>query len=129
MKARGYDIPNDQADGMDVMKVYEAAQKAIETVRSGKGPFLLEFKLIVSAVTRWAIPNVIASRKKSRSGKSSDPIGMYRKYLTENKITSVKSLDEMDEQVMDEVQKAVEFAEASPEPTMEDLYKDVYADA
>jgi TPP-dependent pyruvate/acetoin dehydrogenase alpha subunit len=30
---------------------------------------------------------------------------------------------------MDEVQKAVEFAEASPEPTMEDLYKDVYADA
>ncbi len=42
MKARGYDMPNAQADGMDVMKVYEAAQKAIEYVRSGKGPFLLE---------------------------------------------------------------------------------------
>jgi pyruvate dehydrogenase E1 component alpha subunit len=58
-----------------------------------------------------------------------DPIGVYHKYLTENKIASLKTLDEMDEQVMDEVQKAVEFAEASPEPTMEDLYKDVYADA
>jgi TPP-dependent pyruvate/acetoin dehydrogenase alpha subunit len=48
--------------------------------------------------------------------------------LTENKIASAKSLDEVDAQVMDEVQKAVEFAEASPEPTMEDLYADVYAE-
>jgi pyruvate dehydrogenase E1 component alpha subunit len=59
----------------------------------------------------------------------SDPIGLYRKYLTESKVAAAKSLDDIDEHVMDEVREAVEFAEASPEPTMEDLYKDVYADA
>ena len=41
-KALAYDMPNERVDGMDVMKVYEAAAKAIEFVRSGKGPFLLE---------------------------------------------------------------------------------------
>jgi pyruvate dehydrogenase E1 component alpha subunit len=57
----------------------------------------------------------------------SDPIGVYRKYLTGTKVASDKALDEMDAEVLEEVDKAVQFAEVSPEPTMEDLYKDIYA--
>jgi len=74
-------------------------------------------------------PERYRKQEEVKKWEESDPIGVYRKYLTQNKIASAKTLDEMDEQAMDEVQKAVEFAEASPEPTMEDLYKDVYADA
>ena len=129
LKARGYDMPSDKADGMDVMKVYEAAKKAIEYVRSGKGPFLLEIATYRFRGHSMGDPERYRKQEEVKKWEESDPIGMFRKVLTENKIASAKTLDEMDDEVMQEVNKAVEFAEASPEPTMEDLYKDVYADS
>jgi len=129
VKARGYDMPNGQVDGMDVMKVYEVAHKAIETVRSGKGPFLLEIQTYRFRGHSMGDPERYRKQEEVKRWEEQDPIGVYHKYLTEGKVASLKSLDEIDQQVMDEVQKAVDFAEASPEPTMEDLYKDVYADA
>ena len=73
-------------------------------------------------------PERYRKQEEVKKWEESDPIGIYRKYLTENKITNDKSLDEIEAQVLVEVDKAVEFAEASPEPTMEELYKDVYSD-
>jgi pyruvate dehydrogenase E1 component alpha subunit len=58
-----------------------------------------------------------------------DPIGIFRKYLLEKKTVSAKALDEIDTQVEDEVNKAVEFAESSPEPAPEDLFKNVYVES
>jgi pyruvate dehydrogenase E1 component alpha subunit len=58
----------------------------------------------------------------------SDPIGIYRRYLLDKKVAGSGALDDVDSQVLTEVEKAVQFAEASPEPTLEDLYQDVYAD-
>jgi pyruvate dehydrogenase E1 component alpha subunit len=127
-KAEGYGMPSDRGDGMDVMKVYEAAQKALEYVRSGKGPFLLEITTYRFRGHSMGDPERYRKQEEVKKWEESDPIGVYRRYLIENKVASAKALDEIDDQVMDEVQKAVEFAEASPEPTMEDLYKDVYAD-
>lgn len=127
-KACGYDLPSDRADGMDVMKVYEAAKRAIDEVRSGKGPYLLEFDTYRFRGHSMGDPERYRKQEEVKKWEESDPIGAYRKYLTENKLTTAKALDDLDEQVMTEVDAAVEFAETSPEPTMEDLYKDVYAD-
>jgi pyruvate dehydrogenase E1 component alpha subunit len=127
-KAQAYDMPNATVDGMDVMKVYEAAAKAIDYVRSGKGPFLLEATTYRFRGHSMGDPERYRKQEEVKKWEESDPIGLYRKCLLENKITGVKSLDEIDAQALDEVAKAVEFAEASPEPTLEDLYKDVYAD-
>ena len=57
-----------------------------------------------------------------------DPIGVFRKHLLEKKTVSAKVLDEIDAQAEEEVNKAVEFAENSPEPAMEDLFKNVYVE-
>jgi pyruvate dehydrogenase E1 component alpha subunit len=127
-KARGYDMPSDKVDGMDVMKVYDAAHKAIEAVRSGKGPSLLEVATYRFRGHSMGDPERYRKQEEVKKWEESDPISIYRKYLTDNKITNDKSLDEIDAQVLVEVDKAVEFAEASPEPTMEELYKDVYSD-
>ena len=127
-KARGYDMPSDKVDGMDVMKVYDAAHKAIEAVRSGKGPSLLEVATYRFRGHSMGDPERYRKQEEVKKWEESDPIGIFRKYLTENKITNDKSLDEIEAQVLVEVDKAVEFAEASPEPTMEELYKDVYSD-
>ncbi len=128
MKARGYDMPSDKVDGMDVMKVFDAAHKAIEAVRSGKGPSLLEVTTYRFRGHSMGDPERYRKQEEVKKWEESDPIGIYRKYLTENKIANDKSLDEIEAQVLVEVDKAVEFAEASPEPTMEELYKDVYSD-
>ena len=128
MKARGYDMPNDKVDGMDVMKVFDAAHKAIESVRAGNGPSLLEVTTYRFRGHSMGDPERYRKQEEVKKWEESDPIGIYRKYLTENKIANDKSLDEIEAQILGEVDKAVEFAEASPEPTMEDLYKDVYSE-
>ena len=57
-----------------------------------------------------------------------DPIGIYRATLIKEKISTEKDLDSIDKQVEEEVQAAVQFAENSPEPAMEELFTNVYVD-
>ncbi len=128
LKARGYDMPSDKVDGMDVMKVYAAARKAIESVRAGNGPYLLELTTYRFRGHSMGDPERYRKQEEVKKWEESDPIGIYRKCLIDDKVASAKALDEIEAQVMEEVNKAVEFAEASPEPAMEELYKDVYAD-
>jgi pyruvate dehydrogenase E1 component alpha subunit len=128
VKARGYDMPSERVDGMDVMKVHEASKKAIEGVRAGNGPFLLEFMTYRFRGHSMGDPERYRKQDEVKRWQENDPIGIFRKYLLENKLASTKALDEVDIKVMDEVEEAVQFAEASPEPTLEDLYADVYAD-
>lgn len=127
-KALGYDMPSARADGMDVMKVYEAAQKAIESVRAGNGPFLLELTTYRFRGHSMGDPERYRKADEVKKWEESDPIGIYRRFLTESKLATAKALDEIDEKVMAEVEKAVEFAEASPEPSLDSLYADIYTD-
>jgi pyruvate dehydrogenase E1 component alpha subunit len=128
VKARGYDMPSDRVDGMDVLKVYEASKKAIEDVRAGNGPFLLEFTTYRFRGHSMGDPERYRKQDEVKRWQENDPIGIFRKHLIENKLSTSKALDEADSKVMDEVEQAVQFAEASPEPTLEDLYQDIYAD-
>jgi len=57
-----------------------------------------------------------------------DPIGIFNKYLLDKKVATRKQLDEIEARVEEEVVKAVEFAETSPEPAMEELFTDIYVD-
>ena len=125
-KACGYGMPSARVDGMDVMKVHEAALNAMEQVRSGKGPFLLEMDTYRFRGHSMGDPERYRKHEEVLKWEESDPIGIYRKYLTGNKIATAQALDELETQAQAEVDRAVEFAETSPEPTMEDLYKDVY---
>jgi pyruvate dehydrogenase E1 component alpha subunit len=127
-KAEGYGMAHERVNGMDVMAVYKAAKKAIESVRKGSGPRMLEILTYRFRGHSMGDPERYRKQEEVKKWEESDPIGIYRKYLTENKVTNDKSLDEIETQVLGEVDKAVEFAEASPEPTMEELYKDVYSD-
>lgn len=128
MKARGYDIPSESVDGMDVLTVYEASQKAIEHVRAGNGPFLLEIYTYRFRGHSMGDPERYRTPEEVKKWQDNDPIGRYRNYLISHKMASARLLDEMDAQVEEEVQKAVEFAETSPEPGLEELFRDVYAE-
>ena len=128
IKARGYDMPSERVDGMDVMKVYEASKKAIETVRAGNGPFLLEFTTYRFRGHSMGDPERYRKQDEVKKWQENDPIGIFRKQLLESKAAAAKALDEIDNRVIAEVEEAVRFAESSPEPALEELYNDIYAD-
>ena len=74
-------------------------------------------------------PERYRKAEEVKQWQENDPIGIFNKYLLEKKIATRKGLDEIEARVEEEVNKAVEFAETSPEPAAEELFTDVYADA
>ena len=127
-KAEGYQIPNERIEGMDVMNVYEEAKKAIEYVRSGNGPYLLEVITYRFMGHSMGDPERYREKQEIEKWKEEDPIGIFRKSLLAKKTASAKVLDEIEERAMQDAVKAVEFAEASPEPAPEALFEDVYVE-
>lgn len=128
-KAEGYLIPNSRIDGMDVMEVRNAAQKAIETVRSNRTPYFLEIETYRFRGHSMGDPERYRTSDEVKCWQDEeDPIGIYHKYLLDNKIISSEELDELEKASEQEVQAAVQFAESSPEPLAEDLYKNLYVE-
>ena len=115
-------------DGNNVLDVYEGFQKAVEHVRSGKGPVLIE-----SVTYRWlghssSDPGKYRTREEVEEWKKKDPIENLRKYLVENKIASEEELEAIQAGVKEAVEASVKFAEESPFPPLESAFEDIYAD-
>ena len=127
-KAEGYGMKNGQVDGMDVTKVYEAAKEAMDFIRKEGQPYFLEIDTYRFRGHSMGDPERYRKAEEVKKWQEEDPIGIFNKYLLDKKIATRKVLDEIEARVEEEVTKAVEFAETSPEPTMEDLYADIYAD-
>ncbi len=127
-KAEGYGMAHERVDGMDVMKVYEAAGKAIELVRSSSVPRMLEIMTYRYRGHSMGDPERYRKQEEVKKWEEQDPIGIYRIYLTKNKIATEKALNEIDARAEEDVKKAIEFGEASPEPAPETLFDNVYAE-
>jgi pyruvate dehydrogenase E1 component alpha subunit len=127
-KAEGYGIPNARVDGMDVMAVNAAAHEHLAYVREGNGPFFLEVVTYRFRGHSMGDPERYREKDEIEKWKEEDPIGIYHKYLVDEKIATRDDLDAIDQQVEEETQDAVEFAESSPEPAAEALFEDIYAD-
>jgi len=126
-KAEGYGMKNSRVDGMDVMKVHEAAKQALEYVRKNSAPYLLEVTTYRFRGHSMGDPERYRKQEEVKKWQENDPIGIFRKLLLEKKVAPAKALDEIDTLAEAEIAKAVEFAEASPEPAVEDLFADIYA--
>jgi pyruvate dehydrogenase E1 component alpha subunit len=121
-------MKNSRIGGMDVMKVYEAAKEAIDFVRKESQPYFLEVDTYRFRGHSMGDPERYRKPEEVKKWQENDPIGIFRNHLIEKKTATAKSLDEIDARVEEEVNKAVEFAESSPEPAMEDLFKEIYAE-
>jgi pyruvate dehydrogenase E1 component alpha subunit len=127
-KAEGYGMKNGQADGMDVMKVYDAAKEAIDFVRKEGQPYLLEIDTCRFRGHSMGDPERYRKAEEVKQWQENDPIGIFNKYLLDKKIATRKALDEIEARVEEEVVKAVEFAETSPEPAPEELFTDIFVE-
>ena len=128
-RASAYGIPGHFIeDGNDIVAMYEKMQEAVEYVRNGNGPVLVE-----SVTYRWfghstSDPGKYRTKEEVDSWKKKDPILKFRSYLVDNNLATAQELDELDVQSKTAVEDAVKFALNSPEPSYESAFEDVFAD-
>jgi len=73
-------------------------------------------------------PERYRQQEEIRKWQENDPIGIYRRYLVEEKIASEEELNGEDKKANEIVEDAVHFAESSPEPAAEELFKNIYVE-
>src|ERR1041384_3911546 len=95
-KADGYGMKSGQVDGMDVMKVYDAAVEAIAYVRKEAQPYLLEIDTYRFRGHSMGDPERYRKAEEVKQWQENDPIGIFNKYLLEKKVTTRKGLDEIE---------------------------------
>jgi pyruvate dehydrogenase E1 component alpha subunit len=128
-KFDSYAIPRETVDGMDVEAVYEAAVRLTEQVRETGAPYALE------AMTYRIAPHGAAdflekyrSKEEVREARKRDPIGLTETKLLDRDIVSEDDIAKIREEFQQVAADAVKFAEESPEPSLDELLTDVYAE-
>ena len=125
-----YGIPGEQVDGMNVLAVMEAGERAVKHAKSGKGPYLLEMMTYRYRGHSMSDPAKYRSREEvNRMRSERDPIDRFREVLLEAKMTDEDELKGIDKDVKAVVSEAAEFAQNSPEPDPSELWTDVYVEA
>jgi acetoin:2,6-dichlorophenolindophenol oxidoreductase subunit alpha len=123
-----YGIPGVQVDGMDILAVHEAAGEAIARARHGDGPTLLECKTYRFHGHNFGDPQMYRTREEMADwAEQRDPIKRLAAYLREEGCLTDAQDQAIQQQVAQDIQEAVRFAEESPYPTPDELYKDVYS--
>jgi pyruvate dehydrogenase E1 component alpha subunit len=128
-RVSGYDIPSAQVDGQDIDKVYEAAQVAVDHVRSGKGPYFLELMTYRYRGHSMSDSNAYRTKEEERMWGKRDPIIILRDRLVEAGEITLDEYSAMDTEILEEIESdVIKFAEESPEPSAELLDKYVLAE-
>jgi pyruvate dehydrogenase E1 component alpha subunit len=129
-RAAAYNMPGEQVDGMDVIAVYESAKRAVERARGGEGPTLLEVKTYRFRGHSMTDPAYYRTREEEHEWRNArDPIGIFEKKLVEQSIATQAEFDQNDARATQVAEDAADFAENSPDPSPEELFTDVMADA
>ena len=127
-RGASFNIPGEQADGMDVEAVYAAGKSAIEWCRGGNGPIILEMKTYRYRGHSMSDPAKYRSREEVQEVREKrDPIDHLGQKLIARGTASADDLKAIDKEIRGIVNNAAEFASESPEPAPAELYTDVYA--
>lgn len=127
-KGPAYGIGSAAVDGMDLLSVMEAANKAVDQVRSSGTPFLLVCNTYRFRAHSMFDAELYRDKAEVEEWKKRDPIPPFREYLLKENLIDEAQLQEMEERLKEEIQKAVDFAEAGTWEPEEDLSRYVYSE-
>lgn len=127
VRAASYGFDGVAINGNDVLAVYQASSGAIARARSGQGPTLIECKTY-----RWHGHSehdkaFYRTDEELAMWKSRDPIPTFTTYLQTMKVLTPEKVQETEARVKTEIDRAVEFAENSPDPDPSEAVADLYA--
>ena len=124
-RGKAYGIKSEIVDGMDIIAVREAAIKAIEYCRLGKGPYILEMKTYRYRGHSMSDPAKYRTRDEvEQIRKTSDPIENIKDLLNKMGVVD-KVLKDIDVEIKSIIADAAKFAQDSPEPSASELYTDI----
>lgn len=124
-----YGIPGEEVDGMDVLAVKAAGEKAVAHCRAGKGPYILEIKTYRYRGHSMSDPAKYRTREEVQEMREKrDAIENVRQMLLTGGHASEEDLKAIDKEIKEIVNESAEFAKTSPEPALEELWTDIYAE-
>jgi TPP-dependent pyruvate/acetoin dehydrogenase alpha subunit len=125
-RAAGYGIPYEIVDGQDIETTYEATEGAVEHARSGKGPYLVEYKTFRMGAHFMGERAEYVKREDLEKWAERDPVDLCRKKLFERKCLTPEEEAKLRAEIKEKVDAAVESAFADPYPTTDDFLTDIY---
>ena len=128
VKAEGYGIQGHQIQAMNVFEVYARIKPVIEESRKNSTPAFVELQTYRFKGHSMSDPRKYRTLEEENEYELLDPINQCRADLEEFGIITEEDFKKISKDVRSEVREAVLFAENSPAPSLEELYKDVYAD-
>lgn len=126
VRASSYGIPGVSVDGNDVLAVYETAVKAHKHVQN-HGPYLIVCETYRYMGHSKSDANKYRTKEEIAEWREKDPIGRFRTFLVKHDYFSEQDLDQIEAAARGQIEEAVEFAQSSPEPSLDIIAEDVYA--
>jgi pyruvate dehydrogenase E1 component alpha subunit len=127
---QAFGIPGEQVDGMDVVAVRAAGERAVEHARDGQGPYILEMQTYRYRGHSMSDPAKYRTKEEVDKYRTErDPIDHVRKQMLDGKMIDEAALKTIDAEIRKIVNDAAEFAQHSPEPDPSELWTDVLAEA
>jgi pyruvate dehydrogenase E1 component alpha subunit len=129
LKAQSYNIVAEAVDGMDVLAVESAVQRAVAQLRRGEGPYFLELRTYRYRAHSMSDPELYRSKEEVAQWRGRDPISLFDAYLRGNGMLDDAELKTLETDVAKDVDWAVAEAEKGAWEPVSDLERDVYASA
>ncbi|MEI4195483.1 pyruvate dehydrogenase (acetyl-transferring) E1 component subunit alpha [Roseovarius sp. E0-M6] len=129
-RGEAFGIPGEAVDGMDVLAVKNAGDKAVAHCREGKGPYILEVKTYRYRGHSMSDPAKYRTREEvQKIREEKDCIEHVRDLLLQGKHASEDDLKAIDKEIKSVVNDSAEFAKESAEPDVAELWTDIYVEA
>ena len=130
-RAAAYNMPGILVDGQDVMSVHEATSEAVSRARTGDGPSLIEARTYRYEAHSEGLERILRdpyrTEKELALWKQRDPIEIHKQILIADGTSNEKEIEDIQTQVVEAINGALQFARESPYPEPEDLLSDMYA--
>ncbi|MGB0959934.1 MAG: pyruvate dehydrogenase (acetyl-transferring) E1 component subunit alpha [Halocynthiibacter sp.] len=127
-RGQAFGIPGEAVDGMDVLAVKAASEKAVAHCRAGNGPYILEMKTYRYRGHSMSDPAKYRTRDEvQKIREERDAIEHVRDLLLQGKHATEEDLKAIDKDIKAIVNEAAEYSKESPEPHVDELYTDIYA--
>lgn len=125
-RAPAYGIPGEVVDGNDVLAVYRSADHAVSWARSGKGPYMVEYKTFRMTGHSAHDDAGYVPKEYFDEWERRDPIERLERHILEAGEVSSDEIARMSSEITSIVDDAVDWADKSPLPDPEDCLKNVY---
>ena len=127
LKAQNYNIVAEAVDGMDVLAVESAAERAVAQVRRGDGPYFLELRTYRYRAHSMSDPELYRAKEEVAQWRGRDPIALFDAYLRGQDMLTDAELKSLETDVANDIEWAVAEAEKGAWEPVADLQRDVYA--